>query len=369
MCLLTFIPAGKQPDEGALLRGIDSNPHGNGFAIVHCDQVIVRKSMDGDKLLSEFMELREQCPDGPAIFHSRITTHGATTEDNCHPFNVGHDPRTVFAHNGIMPNRVQPRGKDQRSDTRITAEDFLPRFGNLNKPTTRKAFTRWMTANYTNKAVILTVDPRYSENAYLFNEAAGMWDDGIWYSNDSYQPNRWNAYAKTSPWTSSTLGTGGWDDYPTGTNGYYWCGECKQEESVCRTVATCGKPRKLNWERYAPTSKADSFDRCSYCGNDQFDAVNHCAWCGTCLDCDSRSDLCQCYAPSALTSDAGTDYERNARGVYVPVGGKHRDDSANSRALALVTSALKAEADKTPEAEAERKTMVEKIKEKWRYPR
>lgn len=352
MCLLTFIPSDKQPDEGALLRGIDSNPHGNGFAIVHCDQVIVRKSMDGDKLLSEFMDLRAKYPDGPAIFHSRITTHGETNEENCHPFNVGHDPRTVFAHNGIMPRRVQPQGKDQRSDTRITAEDFLPRFGNLNKPTTRKAFTRWMTANYTNKAVILTVDPRYSENAYLFNEQAGMWDDGIWYSNDSYQPNRWNAYAKTSSWTSGTPSTGGWDDYPTGANGYYWCGECKEEERVCARKGTCGKPRKLHWERYAP-SKAESFDRCSYCGNYEFDELNHCAWCGTCLDCDSPVDICQCYtpagesyAPMALTSSAGTDYERNSRGVYVPVGGKHR-----------------------AEAEAERKSMVEKILEKWRYPR
>src|SRR5262249_40587040 len=106
--------------------------------------------------------------------------------DNCHPFIVGGDSRTVLAHNGILPTTVQPGRGDKRSDTRIAAEDFIPAFGSLRHRRTRLALARWMSPD--NKMVILTVDRRFRERAYILNEDAGIWDGGIWYSNTGYRP-------------------------------------------------------------------------------------------------------------------------------------------------------------------------------------
>ncbi|MGW5105951.1 hypothetical protein [Nocardia sp. NPDC004123] len=43
------------------------------------------------------------------MFHSRFATHGFITNQNCHPFAIGGDERTVMAHNGVLPDIVQPR--------------------------------------------------------------------------------------------------------------------------------------------------------------------------------------------------------------------------------------------------------------------
>ena len=139
------------------------------------------------------------------MFHSRFSTHGdPSSVENCHPFIVGGDHRTVLAHNGVFHDAVRPAEGDPRSDTRIVAEEFLPGFGTLRRRRTRLAFQRWMTPG--NKVVILTVDPRFRDHAYILNENAGVWDRGIWYSNRDYLPQlptRWGwAYRCFRPATS-----------------------------------------------------------------------------------------------------------------------------------------------------------------------
>ncbi|WP_051385928.1 hypothetical protein [Actinokineospora inagensis] len=188
MCLLTFFPEGVQPDVAALARGAQANEDGHGYAIVTADRhLIVRHGMNPDALIGEFQSDRAQHPGGPALFHSRLSTGGTRGTRNCHPFPLGNDPRTVLAHNGVLPSELWPRGRDGRCDTRIAAEDFLPRqpFGSLTTRQGRTAFQRWLGAS--NKVVILTVNPRYRRSAYILGEDSGTWDGGIWYSNGSYQ--------------------------------------------------------------------------------------------------------------------------------------------------------------------------------------
>ena len=137
-------------------------------------------------MITEFAAARDQYPYGAALFHSRLATHGQIDPTNCHPFTLGGDERTILAHNGILPTAVHPKPGDLRSDTRMAAEDFLPRrpFGSLDTPHGRSLIERWLG---TDKMVLLTVDPAYEQRAYLFNEHAGYrTDDGIWYSNLSY---------------------------------------------------------------------------------------------------------------------------------------------------------------------------------------
>lgn len=263
MCLLTFLPAGIRPDETALHTGATYNGDGHGFAIVADDRLVVDKGLDGDAVVAAFVRARAAHPDGPALFHSRLRTHGRASVDNCHPFPVGGDPRTVIAHNGVLPSDVHPAEGDTRSDTRIAAEDLLPWFGPLRLRRTRLRLERWMGPE--NLMALLTVDRRFRQRAYLFNEAAGIWDDGIWYSNDSYQPGR-------SRWWSR------WDDdIPAG-------------------VALPGEPEPGGYPGVL---------RCAACGDVPDLEETRCFWCGHCWACGEPPDRCGCWAPAALTTPPG----------------------------------------------------------------
>jgi hypothetical protein len=247
MCLLTFLPAQVQPDLDALASGAWHNDDGHGFAIVAGGELIVRRSMRAGPLLDTFGELRRAHPDGPALFHSRYATHGSRTLANCHPFTVGGDRRTVVAHNGILPELVQPGRQDPRSDTRIAAEDFLSA-DTLRLRRHRLALQRWMTP--ANKMVLLSVDRRFRKPAYLLNEDAGIWHQGIWYSNDDFRVDPGRA-AALDGWDSADL------DLMTG--------------------------RAL---------------LCLECGSNIAADEPACPVCGCCADCGDLPGFCSCYTPA-----------------------------------------------------------------------
>src|SRR5579864_8534045 len=102
MCMLSYFPAGIMPVESHLKNGALSNPDGHGYAIVTSTGIIVERSLYSYGLITKFMKEREAYPDGPALFHSRISTGGLTSVGNCHPFRAGEDDETVIAHNGIL---------------------------------------------------------------------------------------------------------------------------------------------------------------------------------------------------------------------------------------------------------------------------
>ncbi|MEU1204643.1 hypothetical protein [Nocardia sp. NPDC005825] len=238
MCILTFFKPGITPNLDALRGGAAANPHGHGFAVVGDNRVLVGRGLDAATVIEEFSCVRAQFPDRPALFHSRFATHGVIGEQNCHPFAVGGDERTVMAHNGILPNIVHPGPGDPRSDTRVAAEDFLPiePFGPLDSWIGRAGLEHWLAGD---RMIVLTVDPRYRHTAYVFNEHRGHWSsDGIWYSNHSYL----------------------WHD-----------------------LDTADKPGGY------------LYDYCDYCG--QFDLYRvgpHCTACGFCDECWREFPHCEC---------------------------------------------------------------------------
>lgn len=235
MCMLTFFPEYVLPDDEALTNGAAINADGHGFAIVTGRSLVIERDMNGERLIERFTAARRVHPSGPALFHSRTATAGSTGVANCHPFRVGGDAGTILAHNGILPSSVQPARRDKRSDTRIAAEDFLSNepFGRLSTARARTRMERWLTDS--NKVVILTVNPHYRRQAYVLNEHAGIWDSGIWYSNDDYR--------------RPLHGYGQWDN------------------EVCLVCDT-------------------------YPESDNVDRV--CQTCGTCLDCYESADNCVC---------------------------------------------------------------------------
>ncbi|WP_435591872.1 class II glutamine amidotransferase [Nocardia sp. bgisy118] len=240
MCILTFVKPGITPDLEALRNGALANPHGHGYAVITGDAIAVGHGMDAAAVIAEFAAVRAEYSEGPALFHSRLATHGLHDLDNCHPFRVGGDERTVLAHNGILPTNVHPRADDPRSDTRIAAEDYLPTapFGSLDSWVGRDRLERWLG---TDKMVILTVDPTYKHHAYIFNEHRGRWDDGSWYSNTGYLPHRWGAdeeYCENC----------GVPDYDRLGPHCPWCGFCTE---CTRVFPKCVCPAFDGEERYA----------------------------------------------------------------------------------------------------------------------
>lgn len=251
MCLLTFYPEGKCPDSEAvesLWNGAILNSDGHGFAIVTRDnEIIVKRGLKAEDVINDFIDYRHEYPEGPALFHSRFGTAGTNDKSNCHPYYFrGRDRRTVIAHNGVLPVNVWPQKHDPRSDTRIAAEEYIPFVFEIHRSTGRKALKRWATKS--NKLVILTVDPKYTRNAFIIHEDQGIWDNGIWYSNSGYQ--RAYTYDK-------------WDDKDL-------------EKSILEyeTCGTCKSLGMIDWDR------------------------GICEWCHHCIDCDSLYPTeCQCWLP------------------------------------------------------------------------
>lgn len=237
MCQLTVIPEGIQPRMDYLENGTVFNNDGHGFSIIIGNELITRRGMDASRVLEQFEDIRQEHPDGPAIFHSRLGTDGLDSKSNCHPFWVDNRRQTVLAHNGIFP--VRPSKEDPRSDTRLVIEDLLPRKREwaLNTRKGRQRFARWM-GSY-NKVAILTVSPRYRGNLFILNQESGIWDDGIWYSNEGYllRPGKVKYYG------------GGWlDDWDDGNGCTTWtydsyvrgdCLYCFQLSTVNKTLHMC----------------------------------------------------------------------------------------------------------------------------------
>jgi glutamine amidotransferase len=107
------------PDLQDLEVGAANNPDGFGYAILTMrGNLLVRRSMDADQLLGRFAADRRKHRWGPALFHCRIGTSGTKTLQNCHPFQVGRDGRTVIAHNGVLfrPPEADRRQQDRSAD-------------------------------------------------------------------------------------------------------------------------------------------------------------------------------------------------------------------------------------------------------------
>lgn len=275
MCILTFMPAGITADVEKLRTGGWNNDDGHGFA-VHCgNNIITGHGMDFETVLEQFLEVRKR-NHGHALFHSRITTHGKTNVDNCHPFRVGGDSRTVVGHNGMLPIDV-PIG-DDRSDTRIFADTYLPSLGGvyaLDDPETFTLLEKWATGS---KLVVLTADEWAQREFYILNENLGHWDkDGVWWSNKSYEY-RWGATTYSYGYSS------GWST----------------------TVSKSSKTSAVEYNHYDDGDfEADYWNlyevTCPVCDDKEvfdfdIDDPIECLTCGNCMWCQHEIDKCACYS-------------------------------------------------------------------------
>ena len=265
MCMLCVIPPNVIPSRDKLEASALNNPHGFGFAIVipSENRIHSERTMNADTSVNRFLEMRAKYPEGYAMWHARLATHGSTTVDNCHPFKVGHDERTYLAHNGILPI-VEPQG-DLRSDTRIFAEDLLPAIGGVTALDNDQVFNLMEDFTSGSKVCILTVDPDAKHQCYLIHENKGKVDaSGVWWSNDSCYLSSYTTNWRSTKSLTSLFSKDDEDFYA----------ECHVCDTVLLEEPEQGTP-------------------------------DYCPTCGCCWDCSVYMTDCLCYQGKGANTNAG----------------------------------------------------------------
>lgn len=195
MCIIAAKAAGiAMPPQETIRRMWDANRDGAGIMYVEKGKVCIEKgfmkyepfqtALDG---LSHRLDLTAV----PLVMHFRITTHGGTKPENCHPFPITDSIGALkkltcttdlgVAHNGIIP--ISPRRGI--SDTmEYIASQLAP---------LKRALPRF----YTNRdAMLLIKNAIESRMAFLTKDGTiytvgdFIEDEGILYSNSSYQKTR-----------------------------------------------------------------------------------------------------------------------------------------------------------------------------------
>lgn len=178
MCIIIYSPNGAIP-RSHMERGLVTNPHGWGFMYPEKGKLRIWRGMTPREFWENWKHPR---PKGaPVVWHARITSHGETNLENCHPFHVpGHGPLAV-AHNGVIRHHADKQSP--LSDTRLFIRDVLSQLprGFLNED----AICRLIEA-YIGYSKLVFMDGR--GDVTILNEDLGHWRKGRWYSNCSYLP-------------------------------------------------------------------------------------------------------------------------------------------------------------------------------------
>lgn len=238
MCMLSLLLPGAEIDSEHLLNGAKANTDGYGWAMVFGGDrdhrnLIVSKSMNRFEALDKFADARKLHPESYAMFHSRWSTGGTRTVDNCHPYQVGGDPQTVLGHNGVL---FSVRAGETRSDTRVFAEEIFPkRYRRLDRKGVAGQIRKYLGSN---KVAILTANPRYRHPAYLFGDDYGYWVGDTWHSNTDYLGRRTYTYAGSgSTLWDDEWDDAGWDSYTSPTTGKTW--RWRRPELTDKDCAVC----------------------------------------------------------------------------------------------------------------------------------
>ena len=204
MCIAILNPANLIKDE-SIKNSWDNNDQGAG--LLWYDQKSKTlgsyKSYKYKKFLNKYKELRA-CKDiGCIVLHFRIATSGFEKYTNLHPFFVNND--LGFVHNGIIPGL----GNNKYSDT----YEFNEKLKSLDSNFYKNKSLMDILSMAINGSKLVFLD---STNTYtIVNEEAGIWEDGNWYSNNSYKMK--NDFV----WYGNTKVSNKKDSYSYAYDGYY----------------------------------------------------------------------------------------------------------------------------------------------------
>ena len=194
LCIIASVPSGAQITEDQLSEMWNRNSDGGGVAYFVNGEIQVEKDMKKESFIKTVLDVQTKYGDRDILVHMRIATHGAICLDNTHPFQV--NSNTVMAHNGILPDAFIPPAKSELSDTRFFIEYFMKFIPvqKLDDPYFQDMVDHMINQGYGNKLVFLT-SGKTKYDTYIIGEHLGVWDNGVWFSNESYKVRKyigWN---------------------------------------------------------------------------------------------------------------------------------------------------------------------------------
>ena len=196
MCIAIYKPEGKILSQATLTECYDSNPDGAGFMYAENKKLHIEK---GFFSFQSFYDAFKKHENKQIVLHFRIKTHGKIDTTNCHPFAVNN--AIGFVHNGIISGFGDANHSDTIGFNQSILQPLVSKWGNL--------------ALFQDPIIDL-IEGRigYSKLVFLdrhgnhkiMNEHKGEWDDGIWYSNNSYKP----YVAPVTTWKDTDYSYGNW---------------------------------------------------------------------------------------------------------------------------------------------------------------
>lgn len=208
MCIAIAKPIGVDvPTDDILTNCFNNNPDGAGFAFNHNNEVVIRKGyMKLKDFLDAFHKYNEKFDfkNRGVLIHTRITTHGGTNPQMCHPFPINSDEGALkkveycspfaIVHNGIisLTSSEATRKKDM-SDTAIFVQKYLTKIAKNKNWFNNKANIELIEELIDSKMAIL------NKNGKITMTSGFTEDNGIFYSNSSYKENR-HTYTRAYNW-------------------------------------------------------------------------------------------------------------------------------------------------------------------------
>ncbi len=196
MCVVCFTPPNIKVRKKLLKECFNNNPDGIGFAYCAPDgsETIIKKGyFSFRKFWFDYREVQEL--NTPTLIHFRIATSGQIDEENCHPWMI--DRNHALVHNGVLEHKIGWKS-DDTSDTGLFTKHFLKPIFESNPNLWLQPSFKWLleeSIGLTNKIVILRNDGEFR----IFNEKAGEWFEGTWFSNKSFKEKRVRSGVKYTP--------------------------------------------------------------------------------------------------------------------------------------------------------------------------
>jgi glutamine amidotransferase len=194
-----YVPVGKKVNEEYLENSAINHPDGFGFTYVENGKTKIYKDMKPERMHDVLRERMELFPDSPFIIHYRKMTHGTAVLENCHPFRI--DGEHVFAHNGtVHPCKPDFTNTKNVSDTRVFNHEVLKE---LPDGWMKNRGIKRLIEDFIGKSKLAIMNN--DKEVWLLNEKEGEWEDGVWYSNDSFRNDLTDWYSYNDKKTGTTL--------------------------------------------------------------------------------------------------------------------------------------------------------------------
>lgn len=168
MCVIIFKPAGETVSKKNIKQAWEGNSDGFGLMYYNKEEKKVECFKKLKPSLDEIYEWFDKLKDVNAAFHMRITTHGATIEQLCHPFRVTHRKDTgkdlFFMHNGTINKAPKAPNKFYSDTTMFNKKVLQPMLKNSTEFFNSETFVD-VVGGYIGSSKLLFLD---SDGEYTF---------------------------------------------------------------------------------------------------------------------------------------------------------------------------------------------------------